>query len=146
MRSDVVRDMGRPLILIAAVLGVTIALAGVAALASARGDTAPTSPARQTVPAPIDRLEVLIPESNPPQVTLNVTAGLPSGCAQRDSYSTARTGDTITVTVLNSMPTGNPVCTMIYGSYQLTIDLGRDFRSGATYTVKVNDKTTTFKT
>lgn len=138
--------MGRRVVLAGAVFAVTIALAGVAALASARPDAAPTDPARQTVPAPIDRLEVLIRESNPPQVTLNVTAGLPSGCAQRDSYSTARTGDTITVTVLNSMPTGNPVCTMIYGSYTLTIDLGRDFRPGATYTVQVNDKTTTFKT
>jgi hypothetical protein len=138
--------MRRPLVLVAAVLGVTIALAAIVALASGRGDAAPTNPGRPTVPAPIDRLEVLIRESDPPQVTLSLTAGLPSGCAQRDSYSVVRTGDTITVTVLNSMPTDNPVCTMIYGSYDLNIDLGRDFRAGATYTVKVNDKTTTFKT
>jgi hypothetical protein len=138
--------MRRRVVVAAAVIAVAIALAGIAALASGRGDAAPTNPGRQTVPAPIDRLEVLIRESDPPQVTLSVTAGLPSGCAQRDSYSVVRTGDTITVAVLNSMPTGNPACTMIYGSYDLNIDLGRDFRAGATYTVKVNDKTTTFKT
>lgn len=122
-----------------------ILLAGAIALASGRGGLNP-SPGRQTVPAPIDDIQIVIRESNPPQVTLNVKAGLPSGCAQRDSYSVSRNGDTFTVTVLNSMPTGNPICTMIYGTYDLHIDLGRDFRSGATYTVQVNDRTTTFKT
>jgi hypothetical protein len=50
------------------------------------------------------------------------------------------------VTVLNWMPTGNPPCTMIYGSYELTINLGSDFRPGTTYSVSVNDKRTTFAT
>jgi hypothetical protein len=44
------------------------------------------------------------------------------------------------------MPTGNPICTMIYGTYELTIDLGSSFTAGTTYTVRVNDTTTTFKT
>jgi len=122
-----------------------ILLAGAIALASGRGDLSP-APGRQTVPAPIDDIQVVIRESDPPQVTLNVKAGLPGGCAQRDSHSVSRNGDTFTVTVLNSMPTGNPACTMIYGTYDLHIDLGRDFRAGATYTVHVNDKTTMFKT
>jgi hypothetical protein len=122
-----------------------ILLAGAIAVASGLGDLGP-APGRQTVPAPIDDIQVVIRESNPPQVTLNVKAGLPGGCAQRDSYSVSRNGDTFTVRVLNSMPTGNPICTMIYGTYDVNIDLGRDFRAGATYTVHVNDKTTTFKT
>lgn len=122
-----------------------ILLVGAVAFASARGDLTP-APGRQTVPAPIDDVQVVIRESNPPQVTLNVKAGLPSGCAQRESYSMSRTGDTFTVRVLNSMPTGDVMCTMIYGIYELSIDLGRDFRAGGTYTVNVNDKTTTFKT
>lgn len=50
------------------------------------------------------------------------------------------------MTVLNSMPTGDPICTMVYGTYELNIDLGRDFTLGTTYTVRVNDKTTTFQT
>lgn len=58
----------------------------------------------------------------------------------------SRNGDTFTVTVLNSMPTGDPVCTMICGTYEPRIDLGRDFRPGTTYTVHVSDRTTTFKT
>jgi len=133
-------------VVVAAVLGLAvILLAGAIAFASARGDVNP-APGRQTVPAPIDQVQVVIRESAPPQVTLNVKAGLPSGCAQRESYSVSRTGDTFTVSVLNSMPTGNVACTMIYGTYELNIDLGRDFRAGATHTVHVNDKTTTFKT
>lgn len=138
--------MGMKRLAVAAVVGLAvILLAGAVAFAAARGDRSPT-PGRQTVPAPIDEVEVVIRESAPPQVALKVKAGLPSGCAQRDSHSVSRSGDTFTVTILNSMPTGNPICTMIYGTYDLTIELGSDFRIGGTYTVQVNDKTTTFKT
>jgi hypothetical protein len=133
-------------LVLAAVLGLAaILLVGAVAFASGRGELTPT-PGRQTVPAPVDDVQVVIRESNPPQVSLSITAGLPSGCAQRESHSIVRSGDTFTVRVLNSMPTGDVACTMIYGTYELTLDLGRDFRAGGTYTVNVNDKTTTFKT
>jgi hypothetical protein len=133
-------------LVVAAVLSLTaILLVGAVAFASGRGELAP-APGRQTVTAPIDDIQVVVRESNPPQVTLNVKAGLPSGCAQRESHSVSRAGDTFTVRVLNSMPTGDVACTMIYGSYELNIDLGNDFRADGSYTVNVNDKTTTFKT
>ena len=119
-----------------------IGIVGVAALASGRPDAA----GRQTVPAPIDNVDVLIRESNPPQVSVRITAGLPSGCAARDSHSVSRAGDTITITVLNSMPAGDPICTMIYGTYELNVDLGSDFVVGTTYTIRVNDEVTTVKT
>ena len=131
---------------VAAVVGIAvILLAGAVAFAAARGDLSPT-PGRHTVAAPIDSLDVVIRESNPPQVTLKVKAGLPGGCAQKDSHSVTRSGSTLTVSVLNSMPNGNPICTMIYGQYELDIDLGRDIAVGTSYIVHVNDKTTTFKT
>ena len=38
----------------------------------------------------------------------------------------------------------NTICTAIYGMYELNIPLGTSFDPGTTYTVKVNDKTTTF--
>lgn len=108
-------------------------------------DGLPSSPSgRQAVPAPIDGLDVRVLESSPPQYMLNVRAGLPSGCAERNRHDVNRTGETITVTVLNWMPSGNPPCTAIYGSYELSINLGSDFRAGATYLVRVNDKTTAF--
>jgi hypothetical protein len=102
------------------------------------------SPSRQAVPAPIDALDVRVLESNPPQYALAVRAGLPSGCAEQNRHDVARVGDAITVTVLNWMPTGNVACTAIYGSYELSINLGSDFRVGTTYAVTVNDKRTTF--
>jgi hypothetical protein len=39
---------------------------------------------------------------------------------------------------------GEPALHKIYGSYELNINLGSDFRRGTTYSVSVNDKRTTF--
>ncbi|MDQ3097627.1 MAG: hypothetical protein M3Q61_05620 [Chloroflexota bacterium] len=132
-------------LVIAAVLLAAILLVGAVALASTRGGSgAPVG--RMSVPAPIDQVEIVVRESAPPQVAVKITAGLPSGCAQRESHALSRNGDTFTVTVLNSMPRGDQACTMIYGTYSLSIDLVGELRPGVTYTVQVNDKTTTFKT
>jgi hypothetical protein len=133
----------RRVFLAAVVALAAVGVVGVAALASGR---APDAGGRQTVAAPIDNVDVLIRESNPPQVTVKISAGLPSGCAKQDSHSVSRVGDTITITVLNSIPNTNPVCTAIYGTYDLAVDLGGNFAIGSTYTVRVNDKVTTFKT
>ena len=102
------------------------------------------SPSRQAVPAPIDALDVRVLESNPPQYVVAVRAGLPSGCAEQNRHEVARVGEAITVTVLNWVPTGIVACTAIYGSYELSINIGSDFRSGTTYAVSVNDKKTAF--
>ena len=115
-----------------------------AACVSAGIPTSPSPSGRQAVPAPIDSLEVRILESNPPQYMLGVRAGLPSGCAEQNRHDVARVADAITVTVLNWIPTGNVACTAIYGSYELSINIGSDFRSGTTYAVSVNDKKTAF--
>lgn len=109
-----------------------------------RAPSAPSSSPRQEVLAPIDGLEVRVLESSPPQYMLSVRAGLPSGCAEKNRHEIKREADAITVTVLNWMPAGSPPCTMIYGSYELNINLGSDFRPGVSYSVSVNDKRTTF--
>ena len=138
------QDMSRRALLITGVVALAVLLA-VGAYAMARGGaTVPAPDARQTLPAPIDGLDVVVLESSPPQYRLVVKAGLPSGCAQRHSHAVSRAGETITVAVLNSLPAGDPACTMIYGMYELNVDLGSDFRSGVTYTVRVNDAVTTF--
>src|SRR2546428_2489483 len=105
----------KPLALAATPL-VLVLLAGAAYYGAASAQ--PPVPGRQVVAAPIDDLSVVV---NGSQATARVKAGLPSGCAKRDSYRVERAaGDTITVSVTNTMPTGNPVCTMIYGTYDLS--------------------------
>ncbi len=95
------------------------------------------------VPAPIDRLDLVVRESFPLQYALQIAAGLPNGCARTAFHDLSRQGRTITLRVLNTQPR-NAVCTQIYGQYELRVNLGSDFERGQTYTVNVNDKTLTF--
>ena len=134
----------RTLVVAGTALVAAFVTAGALAFALTANSSSPGLDGRQTVAAPIDGLEISVLESNPPQYVVRIKAGLPSGCAKQHSHAIARAGDIITVTVLNSMPTGNPVCTMIYGTYDLNLNLGSDFRSGTTYTVRVNDQVKTF--
>jgi hypothetical protein len=99
---------------------------------------------RQVVPAPIDLVDILILESFPPQYVVHIVSGLPSGCAQFNELKTERDGNTITITITNTMPTGDVACTMIYGMKDHNVNLGSDFVSGETYTVIVNGESTTF--
>lgn len=119
-------------------------LACLALLAVACGDD-DTKVVTQRVRAPIDAVDIRIAESSPPQYFLDVTSGLPSGCASFDRYEVERMGDAITVTIwnLNETPEDG-ACTAIYGMVEHHIALGSDFASGTTYTVHVNDVTKTF--
>jgi len=96
--------------------------------------------------APIEEINVLFLESFPVQYRLDVTSGLPSGCAAFESIEVEQDGTTFNVTVLNTMPAPDQevACTMIYGYHESTVDLGTGLESGTEYTVNVNDKTTTF--
>lgn len=100
----------------------------------------PPAADRHNLPAPIDGVEVLTRTSLPAQYSLKVLAGLPGGCALPAGYELRRSGSSIEVVVMNSLPSGPVACTMIYGMYELNIDLGR-LQSGTAYTIKVNDKT-----
>lgn len=99
---------------------------------------------RELLPAPIESLDILVMESFPPQYLLNIVAGLPSGCAEKGTHEVTYSGNEVRVAVLNSVLTGDVACTMIYGIYEVNINLGSDFVSGQTYTVYVNDAELTF--
>ncbi|MGH6914238.1 MAG: hypothetical protein ACREH3_11100 [Geminicoccales bacterium] len=96
------------------------------------------------VEAPIDAVDVAVMESAPPQYLLKITAGLPSGCARQFYHEATQDGSKIDVKVYNTLPEGSPVCTAIYGTYSVNINLGSDFISGRQYTVQVNDEVFTF--
>lgn len=95
--------------------------------------------------APIESVEIVIMESFPPQYNLVVVSGLPNGCVLFGDYSVTRDGNTILVEVTNLVPSADQLlaCTEIYGMVRTVIALGSDFESGATYTIVVNDVTTT---
>jgi hypothetical protein len=103
------------------------------------------TPGTVRVLAPIDGLDMAVLESFPPQYLLQIQAGLPSGCAKADGYELSRSGNEIRVAVFNTLPAGNPVCTAIYGMYDLNINLGSSFTSSEEYRVNVNGKTITFR-
>jgi hypothetical protein len=74
----------------------------------------------------------------------DITAALPNGCHTPDSHQIQRIGNTIEITVWNSVAPSP--CTYIYSEYQLNVNLGSNFVSGQTYKVVVNDdKSDTFK-
>jgi hypothetical protein len=102
---------------------------------------------RTIVDAPIEAIDILVRESFPPGYTAKITSGLPSGCARfHEATITGRSGTTITISVTNTMPSDpNTICTDIYGYHETNVDLGQDFVSGQTYTVRVNDKEETFR-
>ncbi|MBM3149315.1 MAG: hypothetical protein FJ022_01325 [Chloroflexi bacterium] len=94
-------------------------------------------------PAPIHEVRVAIAESYPPQVMVYIQGGLTDGCTTFHELKTERTGNTVNIIVTTQRPK-NAVCTQVYGQFEQNVNLGSDFVSGQTYTIKVNDKTTSF--
>lgn len=112
---------------------------------SSGGPGVPGNPSTAPELAPIDALDLMIRESFPPQYALTIQSGLPSGCASYDRTEVTREGDVITVEVWNQVVNDPAVsCTMIYGIHQQVVELGTDFTSGVTYTVRVNGEELTF--
>lgn len=99
---------------------------------------------RERERAPIDAADIIARASFPPQYAVRVLSGLPNGCTLFAGVTVARAGDQIDITVENSVPRDkNIACTQVYGAHEETVDLGSDFTPGATYTIKVNERTLT---
>jgi hypothetical protein len=98
----------------------------------------------EIVEAPIESVQVVARLSYPPQYAVQIVAGLPSGCAQPDSHEVVRDGDTFRIKVMNRVLTGDVACTMIYGMYDVNVELGSNLTPGQQYTVIVNGEATTF--
>jgi len=94
-------------------------------------------------PAPIHEVRVAIAESYPPQVMVYIQGGLSDGCTIFHELKTERSGNTVNIAVTTRRPK-NAMCTQVYGYFEQNVNLGSDFVSGKTYTIKVNDKTTSF--
>jgi len=93
--------------------------------------------------APIHEVRVNIAESFPPQVIIYIKGGLKDGCTAFHDITTKREDNTIDIEVTTQRPRGD-VCPAVYSYFEKNINLGSDFISGETYTIKVNDHITTF--
>ncbi len=102
-------------------------------------------PGTMRVLAPVQSADIAVLTSFPPQYAVKVAAGLPNGCAKADGYEVTQSGSDLRVAVYNTMPSGPVACTQIFGTYDLTINLGSNFVTGQDYRVNVNGKMLTFK-
>lgn len=98
-------------------------------------------------PAPIEQVDVVVAESFPPQYFVQITSGLPDSCHTFDHLTTTRSATTITIHVWNRTPppASGLACALLYGTEEHNVALGSDFTPGITYTLQVNDVTTSFR-
>ncbi|MDP6228776.1 MAG: hypothetical protein QF714_13895 [Dehalococcoidia bacterium] len=102
-----------------------------------------------SIPASILSAEVLAAESFPVQYFLQIESGLRNGCIEFEGYEVQHEGKSIRVTVTNLEPEDQDVaCIEIHRTVSTNIRLGSgaDFDPATTYTVQVNDATTSFTT
>lgn len=131
--------LGSRALVLAAVLALgAFALVAPGVPAQTPTPTATAAPPRTSELAPIEAVEVQALTSQPVQYYVQVTSGLPGGCAAFESITAQRTGTRIEVTVKNSMPVGPVPCTKIYGMVRNGVNIGSAFEAGVVYTVVVN--------
>lgn len=94
--------------------------------------------------APIHEVEVYFMESFPIQVGVHIKGGLRDGCTTFHDAVVYMEGSVINIYVTIQHPT-DAVCPAVYNFFEENLNLGSDFTAGATYTLKVNDFTTTFE-
>jgi inhibitor of cysteine peptidase len=106
--------------------------------------TSPTQPGQGQTPdqnAPslltVDKVDVLIMESFPPQITAKVEGWLPDGCSEVGDITQQRSGFTIDVTItIRRLSTG--ACIAIAPQVSRSIRLNGSFAESGAYTVRVN--------
>jgi hypothetical protein len=95
-------------------------------------------------PAPIHEVEVYFMESFPVQVGVRIKGGLRDGCTTFHDIEVTREGNNVNIEVTVQHPTGVH-CPAVYTYFEENINLGSDFSVGETYTLNVNDYSTTFE-
>ena len=125
----------------------TSRLALAALIASITGcASSPTAPnARIRALAPIERVDITVAESFPPQYFAAIRSVQPNACATFDGLESTRNGNAIAIQVWNLVPTNPDVaCAQVIGTTEHNVALGTDFEPGQPYEVRVNDVIRTF--
>ena len=81
--------------------------------------------------------------SNPPQVGVYIKGGLRDGCTTFHNIEIAREASHVNITVTVQHPK-DVSCPAVYTYFEKEINLGSDFSAGVTYSLDVNDYSTTF--
>jgi hypothetical protein len=92
----------------------------------------------------IERVDVRILESAPPQAVAHVEGVIGDGCTELHSVEQQRSGSTVTITILNTRPR-EAICTMIAKLYKADIPLEGSYPPGQ-YVVRVNGLEHSFRT
>ena len=107
----------------------------------------PVSPSdRVHALAPVERVEVRVAESFPPQYFVGIVSREANSCVRFDSLDVRRDGSTVHVQVWNLVPrdTSGLLCARVVSTTEHNVALGTEFIQGKTYTVLVNGVTETF--
>ena len=96
----------------------------------------PVPPGITVAPIQIDTVELVVRESNPPQVAARVKGVLGDGCTTLKDITQTRNGATIEITITSQRP-NEAMCTMIAQIFDQTIELEGEFPAGE-YIVRVN--------
>lgn len=95
--------------------------------------------------SPIERAEVLVLESAPPQYQVHVVSGHPrgSGCSQSNGYEIRRMDSNRIDVVVTHHQVSDPqtICTADFPIVETNIPLGSGFEPGQEYIVRVNSDT-----
>ena len=122
---------------------VSILAAGLAAGACSN-PAAPTPDPVRVDPIQIDKVDVLISQTAPPQASAHVTGVVGDGCSTLKSVTQARSGNAVTLTILRERPV-DAVCSQLARVYDDTLALEGTYPAGR-YTLTVNGREVAFQT
>jgi len=89
--------------------------------------------------APIENVTVEISDPDPfSTVRVNISYGLSDGCYSFDSARVVKISDGFDIGVWVKKPVSAAACTEIYRIEATTVELGRGFQAGQTFTIRVN--------
>jgi hypothetical protein len=93
--------------------------------------------------APIETISVMMLTSEPHEIQVYIKGGLADSCTTFQGIKTERSVNIFKITVTVQRPR-DTVCAEVYSYFEKYENLGSDFMPGETYTVHVNDMTTSF--
>lgn len=93
--------------------------------------------------APIHEVDVYFMESFPVQVGVHIKGGLKDGCTTFHDTVVTRSDNSVKIEVTTQRPR-DAMCTQVYSYFEENLNIGSEFSTGTTYTLIVNDYTTTF--